>query len=224
MPCSRHAPCLFVLSANWIAIHLATRVAGFGQQVAPDLDEWPLQTMINTAVSNKPDIVVHVGDFLYRQSACPSECPAPELGGSGGGGNGGGGGGGGLTVKCACAGMGDEWGDTWQGWYADFLQPSLPLLRAAPWYAFVPLNPISALDEHTLLQHTICVAHSTRSRTAPESGHRATWQGCAPRQPRGLLRGLQRLLPLRGPASHARWPAATLPELHAAVRVWVIVF
>ena len=169
MPCSRHAPCLFVLSANWIAIHLATRVAGFGQQVAPDLDEWPLQTMINTAVSNKPDIVVHVGDFLYRQSACPSECPAPELGGSwgesGGGGNGGGGGGDGLTVKCACAGMGDEWGDTWQGWYADFLQPSLPLLRAAPWYAFVLLNPhLGPRRTHVIAAHYLRRAqHSQHS-------------------------------------------------------------
>jgi hypothetical protein len=52
-----------------------------------------------------PDLVIHVGDYHYREVACPP-------------GNG----------KCA----GNPYGDTWSSWNADFFTPAQPLLAAAP--------------------------------------------------------------------------------------------
>ncbi len=54
----------------------------------------------------KPDLVVHVGDYLYRETPCPADKPG-------------------------CAGS--PWGYGWDAWNADFFTPGAPLLRAAPW-------------------------------------------------------------------------------------------
>lgn len=80
-----------------------------------DISDWPLRTLIDEAASEEPDLVIHMGDFLYRQSPC-----AKNMG---------------------CASINNQhhpsrpgnWGDNWNGWYADFFEPSLELLSAAPW-------------------------------------------------------------------------------------------
>jgi hypothetical protein len=59
-----------------------------------------------TAAAWKPDLVLHVGDYHYRES----ECPAGMAG---------------------CAGS--PWGYGLDAWRADFLDPAAPLLKAAPW-------------------------------------------------------------------------------------------
>jgi hypothetical protein len=53
----------------------------------------------------KPDLVIHVGDYLYRESACP-------------------------VGNAGCAGS--PWGNNWTTWQADFFTPAAPLLAAAP--------------------------------------------------------------------------------------------
>jgi hypothetical protein len=53
-----------------------------------------------------PDLVIHVGDYHYREDPCP-------LGNAG------------------CAGS--PWGYGWDVWDADFFTPGAPLLAAAPW-------------------------------------------------------------------------------------------
>jgi calcineurin-like phosphoesterase family protein len=71
-----------------------------------DPDDWPFAPMSATIAKAKPDIVVHVGDYLYRESACPSG-----------------------DQGC----QGSPHGDNWETWAADFFTPAAPLLQAAPW-------------------------------------------------------------------------------------------
>jgi hypothetical protein len=71
-----------------------------------DIAKWPFPELAASAAKLKPDLVIHVGDYLYRESACPQ-------GHSG------------------CAGT--PWGDNWPTWNADFFSPAAPLLAAAPW-------------------------------------------------------------------------------------------
>ncbi|MFX8797610.1 metallophosphoesterase, partial [Acinetobacter baumannii] len=67
---------------------------------------WPFKLGATLSASLKPDLVLHVGDFHYREKPCPA-------------GNDG------------CAGS--PWGDNWDVWREDFFAPADSLLRAAPW-------------------------------------------------------------------------------------------
>jgi hypothetical protein len=58
------------------------------------------------AAALKPDLVIHVGDYYYRETACPADHPG-----------------------CAKS----PYGDNWAAWKADFFDPAAPLLAAAPW-------------------------------------------------------------------------------------------
>jgi hypothetical protein len=72
-----------------------------------DMSKWPLQSVAESAASVKPDLIIHVGDYLYRESACPED----------------------SQKKCGGTPIGDNW-DTWN---ADFFGPAAKLLAAAPW-------------------------------------------------------------------------------------------
>jgi hypothetical protein len=67
---------------------------------------WPFAKVARLAAAQKPDLVVHVGDYYYRETPCPA-------------GNGG------------CAGS--PYGDRWPSWKAELFDPAQPLLAAAPW-------------------------------------------------------------------------------------------
>jgi hypothetical protein len=67
---------------------------------------WPFATVARLAAARKPDLVIHVGDYYYRESPCP------------------------LDIK-ACAGS--PYGDRWATWRAEFFDPAGPLLKTAPW-------------------------------------------------------------------------------------------
>ncbi len=58
-----------------------------------------------SAAGWKPDLVIHVGDYLYRENPCP-------------------------TGNSGCAAS--PWGYGWDAWTADFFTPAAPLLAAAP--------------------------------------------------------------------------------------------
>ena len=75
-------------------------------QACNDSVQYPFAAVAAAAAKWKPDLVVHVGDYLYRENACPD------------GNNG-------------CAGS--PWGFGWDAWNADFFAPARPLLQAAPW-------------------------------------------------------------------------------------------
>jgi hypothetical protein len=75
-------------------------------QSCNDVDKWAFSTVAKTAASFAPDLVVHVGDYQYRENPCPSG-------------------------NAACADS--PWGFGWDTWQADFFAPAAPLLAAAPW-------------------------------------------------------------------------------------------
>ena len=68
--------------------------------------DWPFARVAELAAAHHPDLVIHVGDYYYRESPCPAG-------------------------RAGCAGS--PWGDNWNSWNADFFAPAQPLLKAAPW-------------------------------------------------------------------------------------------
>lgn len=82
------------------------KASGHAFQGCNDPLDWPFPRVLAQALALKPDLVVHVGDYHYRESPCPA----------------------GMAL-CADSpwGYGD---DTWQ---ADFFRPAQALLAAAPW-------------------------------------------------------------------------------------------
>jgi hypothetical protein len=82
------------------------RISGSTGQACKDLDAWPFAKVAATAATFKPDLVLHVGDYHYRETPCPA----------------------GLS---GC--QGSPWGYGWDAWQADFFAPAAPLLAAAPW-------------------------------------------------------------------------------------------
>jgi len=81
------------------------RIKGAALQACNDPAKWPFPQLAEAAAKLKPDLTIHVGDYLYRESACP---PGNQ----------------------GCAGS--PWGDNWTSWQADFYEPAAPLLAAAP--------------------------------------------------------------------------------------------
>jgi hypothetical protein len=69
-------------------------------------EAYPFARIAALAAAWQPDLVVHVGDYHYRENACPADRPG-------------------------CAGS--PWGYGWDAWNADFFAPGQSLLRAAPW-------------------------------------------------------------------------------------------
>ena len=75
-------------------------------QSCDDPVAWPFERIANAAADTAPDLVIHVGDYHYRESACPPTHPG-------------------------CAGS--PWGYGFDVWQADFFQPARRLLASAPW-------------------------------------------------------------------------------------------
>jgi len=73
-------------------------------QACDDPAAWPFPVIARAIAAAHPDLVVHVGDYLYRESACPP------------------------LVKCG----GSPHGDDAPAWFADFLTPAAPLFASAP--------------------------------------------------------------------------------------------
>jgi hypothetical protein len=88
------------------------RILGKDVQACNDPEKWPFAVVAREAVRLNPDLVIHAGDYDYRESACPEG-------------------------NAGCAGV--VWGDNWASWKADFFDPAEPLLSAAP-FVFVRGN------------------------------------------------------------------------------------
>lgn len=82
------------------------RIKGPYVQACNDPVQWPFRLIAEVAAHMKPDLVIHVGDYHYRETPCP----AGNLG---------------------CAGS--PFGDAWSVWQADFFSPAETLLQVAPW-------------------------------------------------------------------------------------------
>lgn len=81
------------------------RVKGLVIQNCDDPNAWPLKPVAIRIAAARPDLIIHVGDYLYRES----KCPVPSAG---------------------CEG---PYGDNWLTWNADFFAPATAALSAAPW-------------------------------------------------------------------------------------------
>jgi hypothetical protein len=75
-------------------------------QACNDGAAWPFATVAAAAAAYRPDVVIHVGDYHYRENACP-------------------------PGDAGCAGS--PWGYGWDTWEADLFAPARELLAAAPW-------------------------------------------------------------------------------------------
>jgi hypothetical protein len=83
------------------------RVKGKRAQNCTDLAVWPFLNIAAGVAAEKPGLVIHVGDYLYRESPCPA----------------------GSEGMCG----GTPEGDNWDTWNADFFTPAAKLLAGAPW-------------------------------------------------------------------------------------------
>jgi predicted phosphodiesterase len=80
------------------------RIGALSAQSCDDPAAWPFPQIARAIAAEHADLVVHVGDYLYREHACP------------------------LLARC-----GDSpYGDDAAAWYADFLTPAAPLFASAP--------------------------------------------------------------------------------------------
>jgi hypothetical protein len=82
------------------------RLKGAFVQDCNDPVAWPFATIAAQAAKEKPDLLIHVGDYYYRETPCP-----------------------GGREGCANS----PYGDDWAAWKADFFDPAQTLLAAAPW-------------------------------------------------------------------------------------------
>ncbi len=101
---------------------------------------YPFAAVAALAAAQKPDLVLHVGDYAYRDNPCPA----------------------GQGFNCG----GSPWGFGWDTWQADLFAPGAPLLAAAPWimtrgnheqcnragqgwYRFLDTSPYDTTGVHT---------------------------------------------------------------------------
>lgn len=82
------------------------RLKGNQAQACNDPQQWPFPKLAQTIADWKPDLVIHVGDYLYREALCPKD-----------------------NLGCA----GSAAGDNWQAWDQDFFTPAASLSKVAPW-------------------------------------------------------------------------------------------
>ena len=66
---------------------------------------WPFALIARKAAAWRPDLVIHVGDYYYRETPCPAG-----------------------HAECA----GSPYGDNWATWRREFFDPAQPLLAVAP--------------------------------------------------------------------------------------------
>lgn len=88
------------------------RMKGKAQQNCHDPETFPLEALAGIEAAMQPDLVIHVGDYFYRDSDCDDAFPGCNLPGS-------------ATYE--------PWGDDWESWNLDFITPARKLLAAAPW-------------------------------------------------------------------------------------------
>lgn len=75
-------------------------------QACNDPASWPFAQVAASVAAWDPDLIIHVGDYLYRESPCPSS-----------------------GFDC----VGSPYGDNWATWSADYFVPASSLLGIAPW-------------------------------------------------------------------------------------------
>jgi hypothetical protein len=99
LPAPAHDPNTIVVLGD-----TGCRISELSAQSCDDPAAWPFPRIARTIAALHPNLVVHVGDYLYRERSCP---PFARCGDS-------------------------PYGDDAPAWYADFLTPAAPLFASAP--------------------------------------------------------------------------------------------
>jgi uncharacterized protein (TIGR03437 family) len=81
-------------------------------QACNDPKSWPLAALAASALATNPQLLIHNGDYHYREAFCGFPTPAG-------------------TAIPAC--IGSPWGYNWDVWREDVFKPMQSLLAAAPW-------------------------------------------------------------------------------------------
>ncbi len=81
------------------------KAADSAYQPCNDPAKFAFARIAASAARARPDLIVHVGDYHYRENPCPDD-------------------------NAGCAGS--PWGYGWDAWAADFFTPAAPLLAVAP--------------------------------------------------------------------------------------------
>ena len=81
------------------------RLKGDEVQACNDPQRWPFAPLVRAMAALRPDLVIDVGDYYYRETACPPS-----------------------GVDCT----GSPYGDRTESWVADYFAPVAPLFAVAP--------------------------------------------------------------------------------------------
>ena len=81
------------------------RVSELGRQKCYDSNAWPFEKISDLAAAHKPDLIIHLGDYLYKTIPCP------------------------FTKELCYKHYGDNQGN----WTEEFFTPARNLLNTAPW-------------------------------------------------------------------------------------------
>ena len=112
------------------------RIKGKWAQACNDPAAWPFGAIAQAIVKQRPDLVIHVGDYWYREGPCPA------------------------SADC----QGSPYGHNWPAWAADWFDPAQPLLSQAPflflrgnhercgrasegWYRYLAVERVPAVCE-----------------------------------------------------------------------------
>lgn len=78
-----------------------------GFEACNDPDDWEFAKVAAQVAASKPDLIIHVGDYIYREQPCDG------------------------SMGCAASPFNSP-GMRWATWEADFFAPAAPMLEAAP--------------------------------------------------------------------------------------------
>lgn len=81
------------------------RITDYAAQACNDPSAWPWQRIAALGAAQRPELIIHIGDYHYREKPCAG--------------------------RAGCGGSPS--GDSWPAWRADFFAPAAELLPAAPW-------------------------------------------------------------------------------------------
>jgi len=71
-----------------------------------DANGWPFPRLMRSVAAADPDLIIHVGDYVYRREPCPNG-------------------------ESGCAGS--PYGNNWRTWDVDFFRPAAAAFSVAPW-------------------------------------------------------------------------------------------
>jgi len=82
------------------------RITYYADQGCHDQKTWPFATVAQSVANQQPDLILHLGDYYYREVPC-------------------------IASATACAP--GPYGDREVTWRAEFFEPAKPLIARAPW-------------------------------------------------------------------------------------------